>query len=154
MLRMSKLTDYGIVLMANLARDQEHPLRTAQDLAEATRVPMPTVSKLLKVLTRAGLVASHRGRHGGYSLSRPADQISLAEIIAALEGPIGLTECSEMVGACGLEQTCLASGSWGPISRAIQGALQGLPLSALGPPIPLTQLRRPTPAPVIPGVTQ
>ncbi len=152
MIRMSKLTDYGIVLMAHLSRDPERLFHTAQELAEISRVPPPTVSKLLKSLSKAGLVVSHRGRRGGYSLARPPSEISVAEIISALEGPIGLTECVDVVGACGLEQSCLARGSWGPISRAIKGALEGLPLSALGMPLPLTQLRRSAPAPSANGV--
>jgi FeS assembly SUF system regulator len=163
---MSKLTDYGIVLMANLARSPEASVHTAPELAETSRVPLPTVSKLLKGLSKAGLVVSHRGRRGGYSLSRLPGQISVAEIIAALEGPIGLTECSDLegAGACDLESVCLARGSWGPISRAIKGALEGLSLDALGlPPStqpsdqPLTQLRPPSSKPsapraVTPGV--
>lgn len=154
MLRMSKLTDYGIVLLANLARGSEKTLLTAQELANTSRIPLPTVSKLLKVLTRAKLVVSHRGRRGGYGLARSADAISVAEIIGALEGPIGLTECSEEIGSCNLESVCLARGSWGPISRVIQGALEGMSLSALSlPNLPvLTQIRRPKPAPNTPGV--
>ena len=85
MIRMSKLTDYAIVLLAHLARGGR--TRTAQDLAERSRVPLPTVSKLCKELSKAGLVISHRGRHGGYGLARQAEAISVAEIVEALEGP-------------------------------------------------------------------
>lgn len=133
MLRMSKLTDYGIVLLTHMSLDGAPPVRTAQELAHASRVPVPTVSKILKELCRAGLLVSHRGRHGGYSLSRPAEQISVAAIVEALEGPVSVTECSEAQGVCALEPTCLAKTHWGPISRAIQGTLERLPLSALGP---------------------
>jgi FeS assembly SUF system regulator len=133
MLRMSKLTDYGIVLLTHMSLDGAPPVRTAQELAQASRVPLPTVSKILKELCRAGVVVSHRGRHGGYSLARPAEQISVAAIVEALEGPVSVTECSEAHGLCALEPTCLAKAHWGPISRAIQGTLERLPLSALGP---------------------
>jgi Rrf2 family protein len=78
-------------------------------------------------------VASQRGRRGGYRLARPADQISVAAIIEALEGPVSVTECSDEGGLCALEPTCVARGHWGPISRAIQGTLEQLPLSQLGP---------------------
>jgi FeS assembly SUF system regulator len=132
MLRMSKLTDYGIVLLTHLAREGAPGMQTAQDLASASKVPLPTVSKILKELCRAGLVVSHRGRRGGYSLSRAPHAISVAQIVEALEGPLGLTECANTAGACSLEATCVARGHWGPISRAIHRTLSRLPLSALG----------------------
>jgi FeS assembly SUF system regulator len=144
MLRMSKLTDYGIVLLTHLAERESAPVRTAHELAGASKVPLPTVSKILKELSRAGLVVSHRGRHGGYSLSRAASTISVAEIVEALEGPLGLTECSTAAGACSLEETCVARTHWGPISRAIHRTLSRLPLSALGPRPP-----RPARLPVV-----
>ena len=133
MIRMSKLTDYAIVLLAHLARSEGTV--TAQDLAERSKVPLPTVSKLCKELSKAGLVISHRGRHGGYGLARPAEAISVAEIVEALEGPIALTECVHpgQQQACGIEATCLARDSWDPVSRAIQAALRALPPSAIAP---------------------
>jgi FeS assembly SUF system regulator len=132
MIRMSKLTDYAIVLLAHLARAEG--TLTAQALAARSRVPLPTVSKLCKELSRAGLVISLRGRHGGYSLARPAESISVAEVVEALEGPIALTECATPGGEpCGIESTCVAKASWDPVSRAIHAALENLPLSAIGP---------------------
>ncbi len=133
MLRMSKLTDYGLVLLTHMARPGAPDVLTAHELAEASKVPLPTVSKLLKELSRAGIVISHRGRRGGYTLARPAEQISVAAVIEALEGPVALTECSFTDGNCSLEPVCPAKGHWGPISRAIQRTLARLPLSALGP---------------------
>jgi len=132
MIRMSKLTDYAIVILAHLARAQG--TLTAQELAARSRVPLPTVSKLAKELSKAGLVVSHRGRNGGYGLARAAEAISVAEIVEALEGPIALTECSRPGKIdCGIEDTCLARQSWDPVSRAIEDALRGLPLSAIAP---------------------
>jgi FeS assembly SUF system regulator len=142
MIRMSKLTDYAIVLLAHLA--QGDTTRTAQELAERSRVPLPTVSKLCKELSRAGILVSHRGRHGGYGLARPADRISVAEIVEALEGPIALTDCTTPGEACGLELVCPTRGHWDPVMRAIHGALQNLPLSSLAP----YRLAAPEPAPV------
>lgn len=133
MLRMSKLTDYGLVLLTHLAQGGTPGVRTAQELARCSRVPLPTASKILKELSKAGLVTSHRGRRGGYSLALAPDAISVAAVVEALEGPVALTECSVLDGGCSLEPTCLAKGHWGPISRAIQRTLQRLPLSALGP---------------------
>src|SRR5512146_230670 len=114
MLRMSKLTDYGLVLLTHMAQEIGGPLATAGDLAERSGVPIPTVSKILKELSKAGIVVSHRGRRGGYTLSRPADQISVAAVIEALEGPVALTECSSTAGGCSLEPTCVARERWGP----------------------------------------
>jgi FeS assembly SUF system regulator len=134
MIRVAKLTDYAIVLLAHLGRAEG--TLTAQELAQRSSVPLPTVSKLCKELSRAGLVVSHRGRHGGYGLARSADRITVAEIVEALEGPIALTECSQGPQACVLEATCVARAGWDPVSRAIHGALSSLPLSAIAPPAP------------------
>jgi FeS assembly SUF system regulator len=132
MIRMSKLTDYAILILAHLARATG--TLTAHELAERSRVPLPTVSKLAKELSKAGLVISHRGRNGGYGLARPAEQISVAEIVEALEGPIALTECARPGKVdCEIEDTCVARATWDPVSRAIESALRGLPLSAIAP---------------------
>jgi FeS assembly SUF system regulator len=132
MIRMSKLTDYAIVILAHLARGEA--TLTAQALSARSRVPLPTVSKLCKELSRAGLLQSHRGRHGGYSLTRAPELISVAEVVEALEGPISLTECaSPGAEPCGFEPSCIARGTWDPVSRAVQSALRALPLSEIGP---------------------
>jgi FeS assembly SUF system regulator len=130
MIRMSKLTDYAIVLLAHLARSGG--TLTAQELSERSRIPAPTVSKLFKELSKAGLVVSQRGRRGGYGLARPADLISAADIVAAIEGPIALTDCSGPgKGPCQIEDVCPARPGWDPVARVIQDALAGLPLSAI-----------------------
>ncbi|HYO69297.1 MAG TPA: Rrf2 family transcriptional regulator, partial [Archangium sp.] len=110
MLRMSKMTDYGIVLLTELAREAG-VTRTARELAARTGVPMPSVSKVLKGLLHAGLLVSQRGASGGYGLSRPAELIPLTDILAALEGPVALTECGAQgthvsEGTCDLETVC------------------------------------------------
>lgn len=132
MLRMSKLTDYGLVLLTHLAQAGPAEVRTAHELAERSRIPLPTVSKILNELSKAGLVGSHRGRRGGYSLSRAPEHISVAAVVDALEGPVGLTECSAAAGSCSLEPICVTKDRWGLISLAIQRTLQRVPLSALG----------------------
>ncbi|HEY6104922.1 MAG TPA: Rrf2 family transcriptional regulator, partial [Anaeromyxobacteraceae bacterium] len=117
---MSRLTDYGIVLLTHMAMGPAERVHTAQDLAEVSRVPLPTTSKILKQLARVGLVVSHRGRKGGYCLARSADDVSVADVIRAIEGPIGITDCgTEVAGACSPEAICAARSRWGPISRAI-----------------------------------
>ena len=87
MIRMTKLTDYASVLMTYFAKDPARP-HNARDLASETHLPLPTVSKVLKSLARGGLLESHRGLNGGYALSRDASEISLADILTAMEGPM------------------------------------------------------------------
>lgn len=130
MLRISKLTDYATVLLAHLAESDGARL-TAAELAAATQIGVPTVSKVLKELQRAGLVASTRGSHGGYALGRPADAISAADIIDAVEGPVGLTECATHPGQCGLESNCRVGRSWQRVNDAIRLALYGVSLTQL-----------------------
>jgi FeS assembly SUF system regulator len=102
MLRMSKLTDYGTMVLAQLAAS-DPGWTTAGTVADATHLGQPTVSKLLKSLVHAGLVVSSRGVQGGYALARPAASISAAEILDALDGPVAITECSSSTGGCDLE---------------------------------------------------
>src|SRR5271166_1891278 len=92
MVRLGKLTDYGLVLMTCIGRGERAPLRTARDLARESKLPLSTVSKLLKELLQSGLLIAHRGIKGGYILAREPHQISVLEIIAAIEGPMALTE--------------------------------------------------------------
>lgn len=130
MLRMSKLTDYGIVVMSHLASEPERP-HTATELALETQVSQPTVSKILKILTREGLLDSYRGAKGGYRLARGADAISIAEIINALEGPIAITECSSALGACDQEPHCTVSSHWQWINQTIYKALDDVSLAEM-----------------------
>ena len=130
MLRISKLTDYGTVLLAHLAANQA-TVCSAADVAIATGIAPPTVSKLLKLLARAGLVSSTRGANGGYRLSRPPQQISAADVIDALEGPVSITECSASDGDCEHEGVCSVGGAWQRINVAIRQALQDVTLNDL-----------------------
>ena len=130
MLRISKLTDYGTVILACLASPPERRC-TAAEVAERTRLALPTVSKLLKNFHRAGLVTSVRGSHGGYILARPAARISAASIIDAIEGPVAITECSGDHSACDLETSCSTGVSWQRINGAIRRSLEEISLAQL-----------------------
>lgn len=130
MLKMSRLTDYGTGVLAYLAGTGAKP-QSASGVAEQTGLPAATVSKILKSLTRAGLVTSHRGAQGGYALSRPAEDITAAEVLDALEGPLALTECSTELGSCELESLCLVGTAWQRINIAIRGALDEISLAEL-----------------------
>lgn len=130
MLRISRLTDYGTLLLAHLSCNEASP-SSAADVAQATGIAAPTVSKLLKLLAKAGLVTSTRGAQGGYQLSRDAREISAADIIDALEGPVHITECSADDSHCDLESVCNVGGAWQRINVAIRRALGDINLSEL-----------------------
>lgn len=144
MLRLSKLTDYGTLILAQLAAERGH-LASAGRVAEATHLAQPTVRKLLKSLSHAGLVVSERGVQGGYALARAPELISAAAIIDALEGPVAITECSAIDGACDLESYCHVGRAWQKINRSIRQALEHVSLADLrecGEPLPAPELKR------------
>src|SRR5688572_26922083 len=128
MLRISRLTDYATVLLAALA-EAPGRVQTAGCLAEQTKLALPTVSKLLKQLQRAGLVTSTRGLRGGYQLARPATEISAAAILDALEGPFAITDCAGGHGRCGIERTCRVGHAWQHLNLAIRRALNDVSLA-------------------------
>jgi FeS assembly SUF system regulator len=134
MLRLSKLTDYGTVVLAEMARDPAR-LYSAGDLAVALHLAAPTVAKLLKQFTRGGLIKSQRGAKGGYTLARPAEEITAVQIIDAIEGPVAITQCSMSHSRCGIESVCGIGHNWQRISLAIRGALSGVTLAQLARPV-------------------
>lgn len=130
MIRLTKLTDYGIVLLTHIANTGPQAVHNSRDLASETRIPLPMVSKILKVLGRDGILASRRGSKGGYSLARPADEISVAEIVHTLEGPIGITECCDVSASnCELQILCKVKPHLARINRTVLDTLQGVKLS-------------------------
>ncbi|MEO8778501.1 MAG: SUF system Fe-S cluster assembly regulator [Rhodanobacter sp.] len=141
MLRVSRLTDYSTVVMTCIAAHPADVLSTAQ-IADETRLELPTVSKLLKALGHAGLVESFRGVNGGYRLARPANTISLAEIVEALEGPIGMTECSVAAGQCERESQCNVRSSWLRINSVLERTLRGISLADMLTPVPAPSKRK------------
>ena len=133
MLRISKLADYGTVVMVFLTGCTG--LASARDIALHTHLSLPTVSKLLKRLTAAGLLSSARGTSGGYRLKRAATEISVGQILYALDESRGLTACSLEPNACALNQVCHVQGNWRLISQSIEAALESVSLSALAKPV-------------------
>ena len=130
MLRVSKLADYATVVMVHMARHQTE-LLNAKDIAVATHLGQATVSKLLKILAKSGFLDSQQGAKGGYSLAGSPEDISIADIIRAVEGPSGLTACSHDHSDCSIEGVCEISHHWQVISDAIHQALQAVSLKAL-----------------------
>jgi FeS assembly SUF system regulator len=129
-LRISKLTDYGTVVLAHLA-GASGAVCSAAEVSDTTGIAVPTVSKLLKSLARAGLVTSTRGTNGGYQLARPAHEISAASVIDALEGPVSITECSASDSHCDYESICNVGSAWQRINVAIRCALEDINLTDL-----------------------
>jgi FeS assembly SUF system regulator len=129
-LRISRLTDYGTVVLAHLANDSAER-SSATEVAATTGLGLPTVSKLLKSLAKAGLVVSTRGARGGYHLSREPELISAADVIDALEGPVSITECSATDSHCDFESVCNVGSAWQRINVSIRRALEDVSLSDL-----------------------
>ena len=135
MIRMTKQADYGIVLMTRMAR-QPGRLVNASELAAEVQLPLPTVSKILKLLGRAHLLESHRGVKGGYCLALETEDISVAEVISALDGPIAITECiDDTPGECTQESFCGVRANWQRINHAIRHALENITLAEMTHPI-------------------
>ena len=136
MLRISKMTDYAILLMVELTREEE--TLSAHVLADRIHVEVPTAGKVLKLLAGANLLESYRGASGGYRVKRPASQVSVAEVIAAIEGPIAMTECCAEAGLCRQEDHCNLSSNWQRISLAVARALQNVSLAEMSAPLKRT----------------
>ncbi len=132
MLRVTKLTDYATVVLSTLAEVPDR-VNNATEIADRAHLELPTVSKLLKTLAQAGLVQSFRGSAGGYRLSKPASQISLIEIVEAIEGPLGMTECSGEHSSCEHETHCGVRSKWLRINDVVANALRDVSLAEMMP---------------------
>jgi len=145
MIQLTKKADYAIVVMAHLARFADLPTATAREVADATRLPSPMVAKILKILTRKGLLKSSQGIKGGYQLSRSASDITVAQVIEALEGPLAMTECTVgPPGICRTEHWCSVRPHWGVINQEIRQTLERLSLSTMVGPVHLPLISRET----------
>lgn len=132
MIRITKMADYGVAILSCFVLEARNGILTAAEAAQWTRLPAPMVSKILKALARAGLVESRRGARGGYSLARPLDSISAADVIAALDGPIAITECLNEDGdGCMARLFCRNRGNWAQVNRAIRQALGDISLTEM-----------------------
>lgn len=134
MIKLSRMADYAVVLMTQLAREPE-ALRTAGELSQSCGLPQPTVSKILKLLAHADLLVSYRGNKGGYLLARQADGITMADVIGAVDGPIALTDCIGPDGlVCEIEALCPTRTNWQSINRAMIEALSSVSLAEMAVP--------------------
>ncbi|HET9651786.1 MAG TPA: SUF system Fe-S cluster assembly regulator [Usitatibacter sp.] len=131
---MSKLADYGTVLMTLMAREPE-AVHSAASLAARLPIGAATVSKILKILAREGLVVSIRGAQGGYRLPHPPSRITVAQVIRALDGPIGMTECSSVPGLCSQEKRCTVRANWVRVNEIVMDVLDGITLEQMTRPV-------------------
>ncbi|MBI4403527.1 MAG: SUF system Fe-S cluster assembly regulator [Deltaproteobacteria bacterium] len=138
MLRLSKMADYGLVLLTYFARESDRWL-AARELAVRSHVPFPTASKILKALSKAQLLESERGTNGGYRLSRPADQISIADVVSVFERPVALTACLETPHSCSLEPKCPVRSHLRRISHATSRLFETITLAQFSSPFPLEE---------------
>jgi FeS assembly SUF system regulator len=134
MIILSKLADYGVIIATRLAVGSEHQM-TAAAIAEEARLPRATVAKILKALAHAGIVAGARGAAGGYRLTRAAAAISIAEVVAAIDGAIGVTQCTSHVPACERSSFCPTRPHWHRINQAVGTALGAVTLADMLPPL-------------------
>lgn len=141
MLRVTKLTDYATLVLTVLAARPQQVL-SAPDLAEQAGLEAPTVAKVLKPLAQAGLVEGFRGASGGYRLARSACDISLIEIVEAMEGPLSMTACSVHAGQCGIEDSCGMRAGWRRINDVVGDALRAVTLAEMAAPTPAPPRRK------------
>ena len=128
-MKINKLTDYSIVILANLVAKDENAMHTAKELSEFSGIPLPTVTRILKILSNKRILDSQRGAQGGYELTKNSADISVAEVIEAMEGPIALTECASDDCGCALEPNCAVGKPWQKINKAVNDVLQNISLS-------------------------
>ncbi|PKO16446.1 SUF system Fe-S cluster assembly regulator [candidate division BRC1 bacterium HGW-BRC1-1] len=139
MIRLSKLTDYGFVILTRFVKEGVGRVNNARDVAADVHLPLPTVSKLLKTLARNGLLTAHRGVKGGYSLARAPEEITVADIITALEGPVSMTDCindEQVTRSCMLELFCPMRLKWKGVNDIIVEALQKMSLAEMVAQVP------------------
>src|SRR5579883_2171043 len=134
MIILSKLADYGVIVATQLAAGVEEGQMTASALAQRTKLPRATVAKVLKTLAHAGIVTGARGAAGGYRLARSAATISIAEVVAAIDGAMGLTQCTTHMPACERSSFCSTRPHWHRINHAVGTALAAVSLADMVSP--------------------
>jgi FeS assembly SUF system regulator len=130
MLKLAKLTDYALRITDHLVMTTDS-LKTNKELSQATQIPIATVRKLLKLLVDAKIIKSFRGSSGGYRLSRPAKDISIAQVIIAIEGPISITECASYQDSCDFSEGCNLKDSWGILNNFFIKTLTNISLAEM-----------------------
>jgi Rrf2 family protein len=131
MLRLTKKADYGLMALKYLAEQKNGTAHSAKDVAEAYHIPPQLLAKILQTLAKAGLLVSHAGTNGGYALAKPANEISAFEVIRAIDGPLFITSCITIHGACDLTSTCTIKEPLRKVNDSIKDLLNGLSIADL-----------------------
>lgn len=131
MLRLTKKADYGLIALKHLAELPEGQAQSAKEIAEAYHIPTPLLAKVLQTLARSGLVISHAGIYGGYSLGRPANKITAFEVIRSIEGPLFIASCTTSHGNCDLLNSCTVKEPLRKLNNTIQALLNDMRISDL-----------------------
>ena len=131
MLRLTKKADYGLMALKYLAEQASSGAQSAKDVAEAYHIPPQLLAKILQTLAKAGLLVSHAGTNGGYSLARPASEISAFEVIRAIDGPLFITSCITIHGACDLAGHCTIKEPLRKVNDSIKDLLSGIRIGDL-----------------------
>lgn len=136
MFKINRITDYAVVILNTMCHKDVGTLFSATDLAERTAIPLPTVSKTLKLLAKGKILVSHRGVAGGYALTRTPKEITIAHILEAIEGPLALTACvEESEDDCNAISYCPLSGQWETMNKGISNILNSVTMEDMAKPI-------------------
>jgi FeS assembly SUF system regulator len=133
MIRLSRLTDYAVALLSHMGKEGDKDLWAATDLTEKSGLPLPTVAKIMKMLAKSGLITAQRGAAGGYKLARAQKDISVAEIIEVMDGPIAITDCSKGSArtGCSIQSICPMNDGWNKVNSALRKALENVSLAEM-----------------------
>lgn len=134
MFKVSKMADYAVIILSMMGDEDPSIMLSSAFITEKTKLPEPTVAKLMKLLNKGGVVESVRGAHGGYRLARPVSQITITQVIEAIDGDLAITACVDGgLGECSFSQYCTHRGLWDGVNNAIRGALDGITLADMAP---------------------
>ena len=130
MLKLSKKADYGLMAMRHLAEHGQGSCR-AKDVAESYGIPSEALAKILQRLAKAGLLHSQHGINGGYTLARPAAEISAYEVIRAIDGPLFITSCITVRGECDQTERCTIREPLRKVNQSIEDVLKNIKISEM-----------------------
>ncbi len=134
MLRISRFADYALLITNELCKNNQ--LMTLEQLTETTKLNLPTVYKIMRALVKSQLAVSLRGVNGGYKTTKKAHQISIAEIIEAVDGPIALTDCTKGKACqCVLEGQCQLKGNWQLVNQQVVKLLGSITIDMMNQPV-------------------
>lgn len=130
-MQLRRGTDYAIRALVYAACQPPGTMITTDEIADRESVPLPFLRKTLPRLVQAGLIHTHRGAGGGITLARPPDEISMYDVVRAMEGPIALNRCLQRPGACPYQPTCPVHAVLRQIQDSLVHQLEAVSLASL-----------------------